>query len=923
MPIVPIKMKNNATKCRSAVLLGICLALMSIGVAGEWPVNIEAYRGSSPIIDGVIAEGEYSDANRLVFAKAWSSQPGERPSIQGWIKHDGENLYLAFDIMENSLPRAPQKEREKRRENPAVGPGGSLFPSPGSGVALFFNPTNVWSQREAETSKGNDHSWRMFYQAIDPNEGNFGRLAGDERIHLGNRSWEKRVMEKYSKWITNGDQAAVGRAKANRTGYVVEWRIRFDPCLKLEATDEINRYSDAVENKYWSPKLGRMTMGLNIGIQAKNPDGSDQSPAQSVWWSGEGAGVNWLKQWGSLTLNPGFKPTEIHVAANGNDRNPGSKERPFKTIVQAQNSVRKLNQNMQGDILVYVGGGEYPVVNPLQFSTADSGSNGFKVIYRAVAGEQPRITGGTALGGWKRSLHPILPDLWEAEVPRGQAGRQLYVNGKKAIRARGLEIKSSGWELTDRPNLEFFERMETVKINPKKDETIPVYRGYRGTGVFREMASWTNPGDIVFIYEVGWTHCILPVNSIRPTTDGSASVIEMKSPGFRDAQIKPGVQIKDPNYVENAFELLDAPGEWYHNKKTDKLYYRPRENEDMASATASLSVGEELLTVKGELGARVRDIIFDGLTFEHTTFLRPDRIGHAEIQANFIKDPENDTPHLSYLKTPAAVTIRHAQGITFTKCLFRAMGAGALDLEEGSQDNRVTGCVFSEIAASAIQVGGALIQDAHPSDPRSMVKGNIIANNYIDNIGTEFKGSIGIFLGYTDGTQVVHNEISNVGYTGISVGWGWGYWDQWTGDDVPRFFHERNPGNYPRFNKPTTSRNNLIAYNHVHHVLQQLHDGGGIYTLSMMPGTKIIFNRVHDNGAGTGWPGGIYLDEASGGIELYGNIVYNVLKPYHVHWTMPAHQSSINEHDNFFDLELVNSAIGVQPPFRKVPLTAR
>ena len=117
---------------------------------------------------------------------------------------------------------------------------------------------------------------------------------------------------------------------------------------------------------------------------------------------------------------------------------------------------------------------------------------------------------------------------------------------------------------------------------------------------------------------------------------------------------------------------------------------------------------------------------------------------------------------------------------------------------------------------------------------------------------------MGVFAGYTEGTRIAHNEICRLPYSGISVGWGWGEEDAGGGGGYEQPFH---------YDTPTPAKNNRIEHNHIHHVMQPMADGGGIYTLGNLPGTIIRGNHVHDN------PGGaVYSDEGSGFIEITGNV---------------------------------------------------
>ena len=230
----------------------------------------------------------------------------------------------------------------------------------------------------------------------------------------------------------------------------------------------------------------------------------------------------------------------------------------------------------------------------------------------------------------------------------------------------------------------------------------------------------------------------------------------------------------------------------------------------------------------------------------------------------------------------------------------------------------IGGCDFHDLSGSGIQVGGFRVEDAHPEDPRSVVQQIEIANNYLHGIGRQYRGSIGILAGYVQETRIVHNEVCQAPYSGISVGWGWGYLDL-NGDF-------RKPVTFPRFDGPTVSSANVVAYNHVHHVMQVLHDGGGIYTLSWQPGSRIAGNWGHDNGHGDqGKPGGIYQDEGSGGFEITENIVHDVLFSYYYHdQKIPGRKESNRVQHNHFDIgpedpefpkEIADRA-GLEPAYR-------
>jgi len=560
--------------------------------------------------------------------------------------------------------------------------------------------------------------------------------------------------------------------------------------------------------------------------------------------------------------------------AVGGDENPGTRDKPLKNIERAREAVRTINQAMTGDIVVYLFPATYVIERPLRFDARDSGFNAHTVVYKAIQGQGIVISGGKPIGGWKRDTG----NRWKTQVDV-QDLRHLYVNGVRAPRARGAAPSGMGRY----GDLAFI------------DGDV----GHTASG--ETMAEWRNQSDIELGYYNSWGHMICKVRSI--TRDGSGGVkIAMQQPWFTFASRKEGVQAKLPDYIENAFELLDEPGEWYFDKPARSLYYIPRDGESMDTAQVVAPVLETLVEIVGTPDAPVHHIRFEGITFADATWLTPSRIGHCDVQANFTMTPTNIGERDGFLynihneqtKSPGNVRLHAAHSIRFERCTFTRLGGAGIDVEHGSHDNVISGCRFFDISGSAVQIGDVQQEDHHPDDERLLVKDNQVTNNLIERVGVEYQDSIGVFAGYTRGTVIAHNEIRHLPYSGISVGWGWG---------------EEDPGggNYPtipyRYITRTPAGNDRIEYNHVHHVMSQRNDGGGIYTLSNQPGTIIRGNHIHDNGRrGEREPGGIYLDEGSGYIEISGNLVYGVPKSMNYNNRAQDRIATCKEHDNYFDV---------------------
>ena len=556
---------------------------------------------------------------------------------------------------------------------------------------------------------------------------------------------------------------------------------------------------------------------------------------------------------------------ELYVSPSGSPDASGTKDDPLGSMEAARQKVQELNSDMTGDIIVYFEDGEYFVDEKTEFTAADSGTNGYEVRYMAEPGAEPVFTSGVVISGWKDAQDPERPGLMEADA-QIENTRQMFVDGEMAVRARG-SISAP------------IERYGDKEVYTTYNGSHDAYSGYKVGSL--EMLDWRNPADLEFIYDISWAHRIVPVDSVEQLNENEI-FIKMEPESFRTSQIAGGVQANLPSYIENAYELLDEPGEWYFDQAEKKIYYMPEAGQNMDEAEVIVPTAEQFFTVEGSADQKAGNLSFEGLNFEYNTWLYPSTNGWPEQQANFAHDPkETFNMHAYSLIPQGSIEIKMAENITIRGCGFRRLGSAAVNVLQGSVGTVVEQCVFKDISAGGVLVGGVNITDAHPftgegmtienhtHDERYIVKDNTVTNNYFNGIGTEYKGSIAITAGYTDHTVITHNTIRDVAYTGISAGWGWGFWDQ-----GGRYGDNETPAEYPRIpvGDAAVSRNNVIEYNDISQCMMKLHDGAGIYTLGDMPGSSIRYNVIHDN---AGWPGGIYLDEGSGGMTVEDNIIYN------------------------------------------------
>ena len=320
----------------------------------------------------------------------------------------------------------------------------------------------------------------------------------------------------------------------------------------------------------------------------------------------------------------------IYISPTGDDANPGTQDRPIQTLEHARDLVRGMNAKPTRDIMIYLAGGTYRLSQPLVLDGRDSGGNGYSVIYSAVSGQIPVISGGLPVTGWKQV--DAGRNLWAAPAPAGlQATRQLFVDGVRAQRARGR-----------------------VPVALKMTPT-----GYEASSAV--MGNWRNPGDIEFVYTGGntvwsereeglgsWTEPRCPVAAIHGTTilmaqpcwDNSTKRV-MLPPGSKFKRtanlVGPGSIGKQPAYLENAFELLGTPGQWYFDRPARMIYYVPRAGEDLAKADVEVPFLEQLVVGEGTEEQPLQRVVFTGIEFAYATWLFPSTSeGFSEIQANYL-----------------------------------------------------------------------------------------------------------------------------------------------------------------------------------------------------------------------------------------------------------------------------------------------
>ncbi|RLD77422.1 MAG: hypothetical protein DRJ10_11965, partial [Bacteroidetes bacterium] len=531
----------------------------------------------------------------------------------------------------------------------------------------------------------------------------------------------------------------------------------------------------------------------------------------------------------SIYASP-LKDIHFYISLNGSDSNEGTKEEPFASLERAklaiENSIKK---NGDQDFIIFIAKGFYTIENPVVFESEFFGGNN-KVQIKALGEANPVISGGVLLRNWQKND----AGLWVTELPkkgvRDWNPRELFIDNKRAIRARFpntgyLRVKKVGKD-----------RRTNFRFN-KGDFPIPEN---------------VNGLELVLLHD--WSITRIEVKKIKP---GKKRLTTVDSIGAREpAFFNIDNWEKNPRYyLENAIEFLDTDYEWYLDPKEQKVYLKLPENQnpEMVQIVVPFSTG--LIQLKGKENQSIKNIHFEGISFKHCSWEIPDG-GYCGIQACHY----DARPKTGWTEVPAAIKVEWAENCSFQNCSFENLGTSGLWLSTGSKFCSVTNSVFSDISANGIMIGEGKDRfiDGEvwwKKAPEQVALGNTIENCTVTKSGTQFYGAIGIWCGLSAETTIKNNEIFNLPYSGISIGWEW------------------SPAKTP-------CRKNVVDGNHIHHILKTLSDGGGIYMLGLQAGSKLINNHIHDVkiNAGSAESNGMFLDEGTTDVIVANNLIYNIAK---------------------------------------------
>ena len=532
--------------------------------------------------------------------------------------------------------------------------------------------------------------------------------------------------------------------------------------------------------------------------------------------------------------------TTLYVSPTGRDSWSGSTstaladgtDGPLATLRGARDAVRRLRRAapLTEPVNVLLRGGVYAVSEPVVFEPVDSGTVACPVTYKAFPGEKPVLSGARRLTGFR-----VEGGLWRLQLPDVSGGtwffRSLFVNGRRAVRARTPNVGAYHHIVSKAP---------PVRDPGTGEEQVREYTAFvYSPGTIKR---WRNFEDLHLVVYDAWATSILPIN----TLDEPTRVVEFATQGIWK------MMAWDTRfYVEHAPDALDAPGEWYLDRERGELLYRPLPGEKAETATVHAPVLEQILLLRGDrdAGLFVEHVAFEGLSLRHTDWTA--NIAFAR-RAGAVTPYEITDRTVGYQGTQAAYPVPGVVSLTDTRqcavrnCEITLVGDYAIALGDGCKDAVVERCHLHHLGGGGVKVGSSRTRTE-----AALAERNVIDNNFIHYGGRVYRAAVGVLILRSSHNRVSHNEISDLTYTGISVGWDWGY-------------------------GASSAHHNIIEHNHIHRIGRgHLSDMGGIYTLGISPGTVLRSNLIHDLHCYKYGATALYQDQASSEMLLENNISRN------------------------------------------------